>query len=210
MPNSTKRRSSFQEIAQDAYGRIGHHVTYFVMVFGLFGCAVLYVILSGTLIQAMVHDRTENETDFPVYVYVIGCSVFVWACLVLTKTMKEIALLSILGAVATIGVVLITVGVSFAEMTHRSAAVVGATHKLVDWSKFPLSLATISFAFSGNAVFPHVEGTMRYPRSWNRSLWVALWVCFALYFLIAVVGYRAFGHQTVSPILNNFPHGKIW
>ncbi|KFH67256.1 hypothetical protein MVEG_07778 [Podila verticillata NRRL 6337] len=207
--DSTKRRSSFQEIAQDAYGRIGHHLAYFVMAFGLFGVVVLYVILSSTLSQAMVRDRTENGTDVPVYVYVIGCSVFVWACLVLTKTMKEIALLSILGAVATIGVVLITAGVSFAEMAHRSAAVVGATHKLVDWSKFPVSLATISFAYGGNSVFPHVEGSMRYPRSWSRSLWMALWVCFALYSLIAVVGYHAFGHRTVSPILNNFPHG-IW
>lgn len=47
------------------------------MAFGLFGCAVLYVILSGTLIQATVHYRTEKDMDVPVYVYVIGCSVFV-------------------------------------------------------------------------------------------------------------------------------------
>lgn len=172
---------------------------------------MLYIILAGTLIQAMVHGRSENVST-PVYVYIAGCTVFAWVCLVFTKSMREIALLSFLGAVATISVVLITVGVSFAEIAHKStsAAVVGATHKLVDWSKFPLSLATISFAYSGNTVFPQVEGSMQYPRRWSRALWAALWVCFALYFLIAVVGYQAFGDSTVSPILNNFPHGKIW
>ncbi|KAG0333578.1 hypothetical protein BG005_005114, partial [Podila minutissima] len=115
----------------------------------------------------------------PTYVLVAACSAFVWACLICTKTMKEVAWLSILGASATIGVVCITVGVSAAELANKVAEVTAATHKLVVWSKIPLSLATISFAYGGNVVYPHIEASMARPRSWARALWAALSFCFA-------------------------------
>lgn len=114
---------------------------------------------------------------------------------------------SILGACATIGVVSITVGMSVKMLLTHTAATLTATHKLVDWAKLPLALATISFAYGGNVVYPHVEQSMRYPRQWTRALWLALMVCFAMYISIALAGYAAFGHETLSPILRNLPSG---
>jgi len=122
--------------------------------------------------------------------------------------MKEVALLSIIGAVATVGVVLITIGVSIDQMAHGAQAVLGVHHQLVDWAKMPLSLATISFAYGGNVVYPHVEQSMLHPRSWNKALWCALSACFIMYLSIAVVGYLAYGDTTLSPILKNLPRGK--
>lgn len=114
---------------------------------------------------------------------------------------------SILGAGATIGVVCITVGVSSSELINKAIETTSSTHKLVDWSKVPLSLATISFAYGGNVVYPHVEASMARPRSWPRALWAALSFCFAMYTLIAVVGYLAFGAGTQNPVLKNLPRG---
>ncbi|KAI8599888.1 transmembrane amino acid transporter protein-domain-containing protein [Dissophora ornata] len=202
---SNVRRTSYQEIAHDAYGKVGHYVAFGTVGVNLFGCAVLYVILAATLIQTMVSDI--GHVNEPVYFYIIGCTFFVWVCLIFTKTMKEIALLSIIGAGATIGVVMITVGVSADMMIHRASVTLSAAHKLIDWSKIPLSLATISFAYGGNVVYPHMEQTMRHPRSWSKALWIALTACLFMYMSIAVAGYLAFGSATMSPVLKNLPQG---
>ncbi|KAF9114563.1 hypothetical protein BGX30_006555 [Mortierella sp. GBA39] len=202
---TNKRRESYQEIARDAYGVIGHHFAFTVVIVNLFGCAVLYVILSATLIEAMTREYAHVDT--PAYYYVMASTAFVWVCLICTKSMKEIALLSILGACATIGVVSITVGMSVKMLLSHTAATLTATHKLVNWAKLPLALATISFAYGGNVVYPHVEQSMRYPRQWTKALWSALMVCFAMYISIAFAGYAAFGHETLSPILRNLPSG---
>lgn len=93
-------------------------------------------------------------------------------------------------------------------MALHHAASVPVMHKLVDWTKLPLSLATISFAYGGNVVYPHIEQSMRYPRSWTRALWVALSVCCIMYFAIAIAGYAAYGEDTKSPVLRNLPRGK--
>ncbi|KAG0379234.1 hypothetical protein BGX24_001217 [Mortierella sp. AD032] len=204
---TNKRRESYQEIARDAYGAIGHHFAFTIVVVNLFGCAVLYVILSATLIEAMAREYAHVDT--PVHYYVMACTAFVWVCLICTKSMKEIALLSILGACATIGVVSITVGMSVKMLLQHTAATTTATHKLVDWAKLPLALATISFAYGGNVVYPHVEQSMKYPRQWTRALWAALMICFVMYISIAIAGYAAFGHETLSPILRNLPSGGL-
>ncbi|CAO3564472.1 unnamed protein product [Mortierella alpina] len=203
---TSKRRPSYQDIARDTYGNMGHRFTYGIVAVNLFGCAVLYIILSATLIDAMVRDFTGASE--PTHVYVIGCTLFVWACLIFTKTMKEVALLSILGSLATFAVVCIAIGVS-AEMALHHAARAPVMHKLVDWTKLPLSLATISFAYGGNVVYPHIEQSMRYPRSWTKALWVALSTCCVMYFAIAIAGYAAFGEDTKSPVLRNLPRGAL-
>ncbi|KAG0217639.1 hypothetical protein BGX33_010036 [Mortierella sp. NVP41] len=94
-------------------------------------------------------------------------------------------------------------------LLHHTSSTTTATHKLVDWLKLPLALATISFAYGGNVVYPHVEQSMRHPRQWTRALWCALMLCFVMYFCIAIAGYAAFGHETLSPILRNLPSGGL-
>ncbi|KAF9383258.1 hypothetical protein CPC16_008999 [Podila verticillata] len=199
------RRTSYQDIATAAFGNLGHYFALVVVAVNLFGCAVLYTILSATLMEDMI--ESYGHMHVPTYLLVMACSVFVWACLISTKTMKEVAWLSILGAGATIGVVCITVGVSSSELINRVIETTSSTHTLVDWSKIPLSLATISFAYGGNVIYPHMEASMARPRSWPRALWAALSFCFVMYMLIAVVGYLTFGAETESPVLKNLPRG---
>ncbi|KAF9362691.1 hypothetical protein BGX34_005669 [Mortierella sp. NVP85] len=119
----------------------------------------------------------------------------VMACLVFIKSMKEVALLSIIGAGATIGVVMITVGISADMIRHRAEVTLRATHQLIDWPKLP------------HLARHNVICAMRYQRSWSKALWFALVACFVLYFIIAVAGYTAFGSETVDPVLKNLLQG---
>ncbi|KAF9901753.1 hypothetical protein BX616_002154 [Lobosporangium transversale] len=205
--NTDRRRSSFQQIARDAYGSMGHYIAVGAVGINLFGCAILYIILASTLIHGMVAN--PNDPSVPPSTFFIGCSLFVWVCLIFTKSMKEIAVLSLIGAGATVGVVMITVGVSAEMVIHRAVEAVAATHQFADWSKVPLSLATMSYAYGGNVVYPQVEQTMKHPRKWSTALWLALSTCFVMYISIAVAGYLAFGNLTMNPILENLPHG-VW
>ncbi|KAF9578529.1 hypothetical protein BGW38_005620, partial [Lunasporangiospora selenospora] len=182
----------------------GHWITLIAVASHIFGCAVIYIILSATLLEEMLD--TLASVHKPIYVYIAVCTTFVWLCLISTKSMKEVALLSILGTCATLGVVLITVGVSIHEITaHVSQTPI--VHKFVDWSRLPIAFATMSFAYGGNVVYPHVEQSMAHPRQWNRVVWTALSFCFVMYLAIGISGYLAFGTETVNPILENLPQG---
>lgn len=83
------RRTSYQDIAKDAYGNLGHYFAFAVVAVNLFGCGVLYTILSATLMEDMIVSYAHVHV--PTYLLVMACSVFVWACLISTKTMKEVA-----------------------------------------------------------------------------------------------------------------------
>ncbi|KAF9416578.1 hypothetical protein BGZ94_010174 [Podila epigama] len=138
------RRNSYQDIALAAFGTLGHYFALAIVGVNLFGCGVLYTILSATLIGDMI--KIYAQVNVSTVLLVFASSVVVWACLIFTKTMKEVALLSILGASATIGVVCITVGIAADELIRQTAEVIGSSHRMADWSKIPISLATISFA----------------------------------------------------------------
>ncbi|KAF9273581.1 hypothetical protein BGZ68_001390 [Mortierella alpina] len=208
---TTKRRPSYHDIARDTYGKIGHMFTYGIVAVNLFGCAVLYIILSATLIEAMVRDFTS--TSKPIHVYVVGCTLFVWACLIFTKTMKEVALLSVLGSFATFAVVCIAIGVS-AEMALHHAASVPVMHKLVDWTKLPLSLATISFAYgAGYAAYgedtksPVLRNLPRGALSITANSFITLHVLLASPILLTSLAMML--EESISLRLPHFAAGSV-
>lgn len=82
------------------------------------------------------------------------------------------------------------------------------SYKILDLSGIPTSLATISFSYGGNNVFPHIEESMQKPRHWNRVVTAAICTCAIMYFLVAFFGYLAYGDTTVNPILKVLPEGK--
>ncbi|KAF9352032.1 hypothetical protein BGX26_010074 [Mortierella sp. AD094] len=205
--NSDTRRHSYEDIARDSCGFAGYCLAIGTIAINLFGCAVLYVILAASLIQGMVNEY--SHTWVGIYIYVIGCSAFVLVCLVSTKSMKEVAILSIIGSGATIGVVFIVMGDSAHMRITHAVETLGVNHQIIHWSNIPSSLATMAFAYSGNVVYPHVEHTMRYPKQWPKAVWSALTLCCVLYISIAIAGYAVFGDTTKSPILDNLPRG-VW
>ncbi|KAF9974730.1 hypothetical protein BGZ73_001813 [Actinomortierella ambigua] len=115
---------------------------------------------------------------------------------------------TILGAMATLFVVCITVGESIDVMAKHAAAGIVVQHEIITLN-LPRAMATISFAYGGNVVYPHVEQSMREPKKWNRAIWLALVTCFIMYIVVAAVGYAAYGADTLSPILSNLTKGPL-
>ena len=112
--------------------------------------------------------------------------------------MKEVAFMSAFGAGATFAVVMIVLIVSCLDAKLITYPVI---HSPVVWTQFPIALATISFSFGGNVVYPHVEASMRKPKQWPWVVAAGLSTCAILYFMTAIPGYFIYGESVNSPIL---------
>ncbi|KAI8880683.1 hypothetical protein K501DRAFT_324893 [Backusella circina FSU 941] len=198
--NGKTRLSSYQEVAEASFGKIGGWISFFFTAVTLIGVPVLYTLLAGQNLHS-VAKGTSAELTFPIWVII--CSVVVSIPFVFFKSMKEVGLLSAAGMLATILVILIVVIVAL----QNKSGYTNVAHDAVIWNQFPIALSSIAFSFGGNPVYAHVEAGMRNPKHWNRVVVGGLTTCFGLYMLIAVPGYYVYGVETESPIYNNLPDG---
>ena len=99
--------SSYQEVAEEAFGKIGGWLAFFFTVISLIGVPVLYILLAGSNLHS-VCAGTSAELTFPIWVVI--CSAVVAVPFVFFKSMKDVGVLSAFGMLATVVVVLGHVG----------------------------------------------------------------------------------------------------
>ncbi|KAJ1911315.1 hypothetical protein H4219_005978, partial [Mycoemilia scoparia] len=73
----------------------------------------------------------------------------------------------------------------------------------------PMAIGSITFAYCGVAIYPHVEASMRHPQNWSRVLLLSMITITTFYAIISISGYWAFGNQALSPILDNLPDNSL-
>ncbi|KAI8075204.1 transmembrane amino acid transporter protein-domain-containing protein [Gongronella butleri] len=198
-----RRISTFKELATVSFGWIGGWTTFFLQCWLMIGVPSLYLVLAGQNINALCKGTSGELTPTN---WIIICTVFAGLPFILVKTMKEAAWTSAIGSVTTAIVVLIVLVVACIEQ----GSLPPAQHDAVIWPQFPSALATISFSFGGNVIYPHVELAMKKPRDWNKVIATGLSICACLYLMCAVPGYYIYGQDTVSPIYNNLPHNAAY
>ncbi|KAI9322120.1 transmembrane amino acid transporter protein-domain-containing protein [Dichotomocladium elegans] len=195
-----RRLSSYKDIATASFGAIGGWVTFFLNAWILLGAPVLYMVLSGMNLNQLCAGTAGEIGKIP---WTIISCVIVGIPFVFVKSMKEVAWMSAFGAAATAIVVLIVLVVACIDQKNLPPV----HHDAVIWDQFPVALSTISFSFGGNVVYPHVEASMKHPKSWNKVVAAGLATCAGLYFLSAVPGYYIYGDTVVSPVYNSIPEG---
>ncbi|KAI9027214.1 transmembrane amino acid transporter protein-domain-containing protein [Phycomyces nitens] len=198
--NGHTRLSSYQEVAEAAFGKIGGWIAFFFTAITLIGVPVLYLLLAGQNLHTVLIG-TSAELTFPIWVII--CAAAVSIPFVFFKSMKEVGFLSAFGMLATVVVVLIVVVTAAKDKVN----VKNVHHDPVIWDQFPIALSSIAFSFGGNPVYAHVEAGMRKPKQWGRVVAAGLTTCVGLYILTAVPGYFVYGDQALSPIYNNLPEG---
>ncbi|KAF9580598.1 hypothetical protein BGW38_002688, partial [Lunasporangiospora selenospora] len=196
--NGKFRLSSYQEVGRHAFGLPGLIAVWFFHTSLVLGAPTMYLILSGTEMQALV---PQANLSAKAWIWISAAVVAV--PFVSMKTLKEVAVMSIFGALATVILVAVTVRGSIMDLGKQPADMV---HNAVIWANLPTAIASISLCFGGNVVYMHVEEAMRYPRSWNRVVAAALASCCVLYLATAIPGYLTYGSLSLSPILSNLPN----
>lgn len=191
------RLSSYQEVGRQAFGTAGLWTVWFFYATTVIGVPVMFLILAGTGLESVI------ALDISAKAWIWICATIVAIPFVLIKTMKEAAITSVLGALATVVLVVVAVRGSILDLDNPVYADVN--HSLVNFSHLPTAVASISMCFGGNAIYVHVEESMRYPKSWNRVVTAALCTCTIFYLVVAIPGYMAYGDLAESPIFNNLP-----
>ncbi|KAG0315583.1 hypothetical protein BGZ97_008084 [Linnemannia gamsii] len=198
--NGKYRLSSYQEIGRHAYGLPGLIAVWFFHTSIVLGAPIMYMILAGTEMNTLVKTDAINEKA-----WIWICAAIVAVPFVAMKTLKEVAVMSVFGALATVVLVVVAVRGSIVDMNNNNPKYANITHNNVVLANLPTTIASISICFGGNVVYMHVEEAMRYPKSWNRVVAAALATCSVLYIATAVPGYLAYGSLAESPILKNLP-----
>ncbi|KAG1151945.1 hypothetical protein G6F37_010888 [Rhizopus arrhizus] len=198
--NGRTRLSSYQEVAEAAFGPIGGWISFFFTAITLIGVPVLYMLLAGQNLHTVCMG-TRAELTFPIWVII--CCAIVAVPFVFFRSMKEVGFMSAFGMLATVVVVLIVVVVAVEDKVNYT----NVHHDNVIWDQFPIALSSITFSFGGNPVYAHVEAGMKHPKNWNKVIAAGLATCSGIYFLTAIPGYYVYGNQVLSPVYDNLPEG---
>ena len=83
------------------------------------------------------------------------------------KTLKEVAIVSLFGAIAS---VILVFSIAVLGMQDYSSHSSRSTHAFIKWDTLALAMGTIAFSFGGNFVYPEVEHSMRNPRDFPKVL----------------------------------------
>ncbi|KAF9898734.1 hypothetical protein BX616_003670 [Lobosporangium transversale] len=208
--NGQTRLREYPDVAHAAFGLPGRIIVTFFYNSIALGGPILYLILTGTNIHDLASSVGSTITLKQWIMIAAGIMV---VPIILTKTMREVAFLSIFGALSTAIVVFIVMVAAivhskeFDEVLKPNGVIEPVSHVAVIPRNLPLALATFAFSYGGNVVFPHVEESMKHKRAWNKMvLWGTLTVTL-LYFLCSISGYAVYGDIVKSPIYLNLPGG---
>ncbi|KAG0244277.1 transmembrane amino acid transporter protein-domain-containing protein [Mortierella sp. GBAus27b] len=196
--NGKYRLSSYQEIGRHAFGKPGLIAVWFFHTSIVLGAPIMYLILSGTQMKGLV---TGVDISSKAWIWI--CAAIVAVPFVAMKTLKEVAVMSVFGALATVVLVIVAVRGSIMDLNNHT--ITNVHHDNVVLANLPTTVASISICFGGNVVYMHVEEAMRYPKSWNRVVAAALGTCSILYLATAIPGYITYGDQAKSPIMESLP-----
>ncbi|KAG0370807.1 transmembrane amino acid transporter protein-domain-containing protein [Gamsiella multidivaricata] len=204
------RLREYPDVAHAAFGVVGRIVVTFFYNSIALGGPVLYLILTGT----NIHDLASSVgSTITLKQWIMIAAAVMVVPIVLTKTMREVAFLSIFGALSTAIVVVIVTIASIINskdldlVTKPNGAVEPIHHEAAIARNLPLALATFAFSYGGNVIFPHVEESMKNKRSWNKIVTLGIMTVTVLYIMCSTSGYAVYGDIVKSPIYLNLPGG---
>ncbi|KAG0215121.1 hypothetical protein BGX28_000826 [Mortierella sp. GBA30] len=204
------RLREYPDVAHAAFGLPGRIlVTFFYNSIAL-GGPVLYLILTGT----NIHDLASSVgSTITLKQWIMIAAAVMVVPIILTKTMREVAFLSIFGALSTaVVVVIVTISSiidskNFDTILKVDGTVGPVEHVVAIPRHLPIALATFAFSYGGNVIFPHVEESMKYKRAWNKIVFWGMLTVTLLYILCSTSGYAVYGDGVKSPIYQNLPGG---
>ncbi|TPX38127.1 hypothetical protein SmJEL517_g00164 [Synchytrium microbalum] len=186
------RLTSYADIGQAAFGQRGR---LWVVVFyrsALGGITTLYVVLAGT-------NAANGLGWMSTRVWICLFSIIVMVPVLILKSLKEVAVVSLLATLVSVIVVIVIILAGISQIAETG----GAESNIVNLVGFPSALASVSFSFGGNFIYPDVEASLQEPSTFPSVLRKAMIIVCSIYLLIAITGYAAWGTASSSPILDN-------
>jgi len=209
-PSYEKPLQSYGDIGQAAYGWWGRLCVDVQMHITLMGVSTVYLVLAGSNLSFMLANVPQSSGgsddlwgisgDDAKRVGIIIIALIVWFHVFL-KTLHEVGLLSAFNVfVAVVLAFLVIIEV----ILHPPKGNQKGDHTFVRWD-LTLGSAFASFAFSYGAhpVLPSVYQQMKFPHQYNAMIITTFIGVLLFYLPMAIVGYAAYGSDTLNPIYDN-------
>ena len=193
-----KRLTGYPDIGNYAYGPIGRGIVNFFYNSVLIGVTTLYLILSGYNLQSLVGYLSQRE-------WIILCGGLIWIPFILLRTLKEVSIVSLFGALASVLLVIIIIGLGLSDQSSKTKP----SHDFIHFDSLATSICIIAFSFGGNFVYPEVEQSMKIPSKFPKVLRKAMIIITLMYLISSITGYAVYGNDVQSPITESLPKGLI-
>ncbi|KAJ2446287.1 hypothetical protein GGF42_005740, partial [Coemansia sp. RSA 2424] len=167
------RISGFHDIGYEAFGKAGYYTITAFNILNIMGTVGIYAILSANNISSML-----SQVDVHVHprLLMIASIAFMCAPTLVAKSLGETLIVSIIGTATSIIVTVVVVAMACVYPIKSGSIHVGSTtvgvgpalHFAAIPSGFAMSLSSVSFAYIGTTIVPHIEGGMRRPESFAK------------------------------------------
>lgn len=137
-----RRLSGYPEIGFVAYGKAGQAIVNVFYNSVLLGVTCLYLILAGMDLEHLVGYFTKKE-------WILICSVVIWIPFVFLRTLKEVSIVSLFGALASVALVIIIFVLGIIDYPNYVGKV---NHDIVKLGSLATAVGSIAFSFGGNFV----------------------------------------------------------
>ncbi|PWZ29443.1 hypothetical protein Zm00014a_019116 [Zea mays] len=184
--------SSYPDIGEAAFGRIGRVLISIILYTELYGDNLTSIFPKAGFDWLGIH--VDGKHFFGVLT----------AILVLpTVWLRDLRVLSYLSAGGVIATLLVFLSVGLVGVTDGIGF--HSTGKAVNWSGMPFAIGIYGFCYSGHSVFPNIYQSMSDRSKFPKALFICFAICTAIYGSFAVIGFLMFGKNTLSQITLNLP-----
>ncbi|CAG8485837.1 6020_t:CDS:2 [Diversispora eburnea] len=187
------RKTSMSDLAYEAYGNVGFLIIGFFFNALCIGCPILFLILAGHSLQELF---INVGIDLGIRTWVYICASIMCIPFILLRSMKEAAFLSVVGTITTAFVIIVISVTSVVEYPNNR----DKQHEFINFRNIPLSMATFSFSYGGNFIFPQVEASLKEPNAWTEILRFAIFSVTIMYLIIGIPAYLTYGETLRSPV----------
>jgi len=188
---TTKEISSFSDIAEVAFGKLGRAVSNFSIYVTLIGVIIIYLILIGQLLNGLF-------PCFPHGFFTLAVGVIMMPIVVIIKSMKEAKWSSYFALsttyIATILALILALSFYLGDDYENKS-------QNNDFSTTPfkstiaLGFSTYVFSLGAHPIFPNLYEELNNKQQWGMVVNLGWIIVCALYFATAIIGYLIFGNS---------------
>eukprot|EP00199_Chlamydomonas_sp_CCMP681_P000942 CAMPEP_0119103356 /NCGR_PEP_ID=MMETSP1180-20130426/1798_1 /TAXON_ID=3052 ORGANISM="Chlamydomonas cf sp, Strain CCMP681" /NCGR_SAMPLE_ID=MMETSP1180 /ASSEMBLY_ACC=CAM_ASM_000741 /LENGTH=441 /DNA_ID=CAMNT_0007087827 /DNA_START=206 /DNA_END=1531 /DNA_ORIENTATION=- len=189
----------YEEIAEEAFGKVGRAIVSAIIYVELFGtCCLLFILEGDNMFSLMGAKALAPIATNASHYMLLAAAVMIPT--VWLPNLSSLSFLGVFGVAATCAVV-----ASVAFTLCSGSFVAGAVTDPALWATLPLVFGIMTFCYSGHGVFPAIQASMKTPEDFPQVLNVAYLAVTLLCTFVGMAGYHMYGSAAADVVIFNLP-----